>query len=44
MNNWFPFDTKRNDKAQFISIHVKGKKIRPSFTPDDAKKVFTLIW
>jgi len=44
MNNWFPFDNNRNDKAEFITILLKGKSINPSFTPDDPQKVFKLIW
>jgi hypothetical protein len=33
LNNWFPLDRRRKKKLKFIAVHVKGKKIIPSFTP-----------
>jgi hypothetical protein len=46
MNNWFPLDKKRKEKLtpKFIGVHVKGKKIIPSFTPEDPEKVINLIY
>ena len=44
LNNWFPYDSKRDLKKKFIEIVLKGEKIRPSITPDDPDLVFGLIW
>ena len=44
LNNWFPLDNERKNKKRFIEITLKGKKIKPSITPDDPEKVFQLIW
>ena len=44
LNNWFPLDRDRKKKNKFIAIYIKGKTIRPSFTPTDPQKVFDLIW
>ena len=44
LNNWFPLDNHRNEKSKFIEIRIKGKKTRPSITPDDADKVFAILW
>lgn len=44
MNNWFPLDRSRKKKTQFIAIKMKGKRINPSFTPDDALKVLNVIY
>lgn len=44
LNNWFPWDSNRKNKTKFIEIIIKGKKTRPSITPDDADKVFQIIW
>ena len=44
LNNWFPLDGARKDKKKFIEIVLKGRKIRPSITPEDPEKVFQLIW
>jgi hypothetical protein len=44
LNNWFPLDNERKKKDKFIEIVLKGKKIRPSITPDDTDKVFRIIW
>lgn len=44
LNNWFPLDSERKNKNKFIEIILKGRKTRPSITPDDPDKVFRLIW
>jgi len=44
LNNWFPLDSNRKNKTKFIEIVLKGRKTRPSITPDDADKVFRIIW
>ena len=44
LNNWFPLDINRYLKNKFIEIRIKGKKMRPSFSPDDPDKVFAIIW
>ena len=44
LNNWFPLDSERKNKKKFIEITLKGKKIKPSITPDDPEKVFQIIW
>lgn len=44
LNNWFPLDTNRKNKKKFIEITLKGRKTRPSITPEDAEKVFRIIW
>jgi hypothetical protein len=44
LNSWFPLDRQRKSKKKFIAIYVKGKTIRPSFTPDEPQKVFNMIW
>ena len=44
LNNWFPLDSDRKKKTKFIELIVKGKKTRPSITPDDPEKVAKLIW
>jgi len=44
MNNWFPWDNNRKNKTKFIEIILKGRKTRPSITPDDPDKVFKIIW
>jgi hypothetical protein len=44
LNNWFPLDSNRKNKTKFIEIVLKGRKTRPSITPDDPDKVFRIIW
>lgn len=44
LNNWFPLDNNRKAKTKFIEIVLKGKRTRPSITPDSPEKVFELIW
>lgn len=44
LNNWFPLDLHRFGKTKFIEIILKGKKTRPSITPQDPEKVFKIIW
>ncbi len=44
LNNWFCFDSKRQNKTHFIAIKMKGRNVKPSFTPDDAQKVLQIIW
>ena len=44
LNNWFPMDGSRKNKKKFIEIVLKGRKIKPSFTPEDPDKVFQIIW
>jgi hypothetical protein len=44
LNNWFPLDSDRKNKKKFIEIVLKGRKVRPSITPDDPDKVFQIIW
>lgn len=44
LNNWFPYDGNRKSKTKFIEIVLKGKKTRPSITPDDPEKAFKVIW
>jgi hypothetical protein len=44
LNNWFPLDNNRKQKTKFIEIVIRGKKTRPSITPDDPDRVFRLIW
>ena len=44
LNNWFPLDTNRKNKSKFIEIIVRGKKMRPSITPDDPDRVAQVIW
>lgn len=44
LNNWFPLDRTRKNKAKFIAIHTKGKNIIPSFTPEDPNKVLNIIY
>ena len=44
LNNWFPLDSNRKDKKKFIEITLKGRKIKPSITPEDPEKVFQIIW
>jgi hypothetical protein len=44
LNNWFPLDGERKGKKKFIEIILKGKKVKPSFTPDDVEKVYQILW
>lgn len=44
LNNWFPYDGNRKAKTKFIEIILKGKKTRPSITPDDPEKAWKAIW
>jgi hypothetical protein len=44
LNNWFPLDSERSKKTKFIEIRIKGKRMRPSITPEDPDKVFRIIW
>ncbi len=44
MNNWFPLDRSRKNKLKFIAVQMKGKKILPSFTPEDPEKVLQIIF
>lgn len=44
LNNWFNLDNKRSGKKNFIGIKLKNRNVKPSFTPDDAQKVFQIIW
>lgn len=44
LNNWFPYDANRKKKNKFIEFRLKGRKMRPSITPDDPEKVFNIIW
>ncbi len=44
LNNWFPYDGNRKSKTKFIEIVLKGKKTRPSITPDDPDKAAKIIW
>ncbi len=44
LNNWFNLDPKRGEKKNFIGIKLKNRNVKPSFTPDDAQKVFQIIW
>lgn len=44
LNNWFPYDSERKKKTKFIEFRLKGRKMRPSITPDDPDKVFKIIW
>jgi hypothetical protein len=44
LNNWFSLDRNRKNKTKFIELVIKGKKTRPSFTPDFPDKVFKIIW
>ena len=44
LNNWFPLDTERKTKKHFIEVVLKGKKTRPSFTPEDPQKAFKILW
>lgn len=43
INNWFPLDGDRKNKSRFLAIHLKGKKIVPSFSPLDATKLFSIL-
>lgn len=43
MKNWFPLDSQRRNKSQYIAFHLKGKSTIPSFTPIDSSKVFTIL-
>ncbi len=44
LNNWFNLDSKRGEKKKFISIKMKDKNIKPSFTPNEPEKVLQIIW
>lgn len=44
LNNWFPLDNHRNEKDKFIEIRIKGKRIRPSFSPENPDKAFAVIY
>ena len=44
LNNWFPLDSDRKLKKHFIEVVLKGKKTRPSFTPEDPQKCFEVLW
>lgn len=44
LNNWFPLDIDRKLKHKFIEIVIKGKKTKPSITPEDPDKVFGILW
>ena len=44
LNNWFPLDNERKNKKKFIEIQIKGRKIKPSITPDEPEKVLQIIW
>jgi hypothetical protein len=44
MNNWFPYDPNRQIKNKFLEITIKGKKVKPSITPDDVDTAFRIIW
>lgn len=44
LNNWFPYDGSRKSKTKFIEIVLKGKKTKPSITPDDPEKAWKAIW
>ena len=44
LNNWFPLDGNRQEKKKFIEIRIKGKRMRPSITPDNPDAVFQILW
>jgi hypothetical protein len=39
---WFPLDTSRRNKKQFIDIDI-GVTINPAITPEDVIRVYTLL-
>jgi len=43
LNNWFSYDKERKNKTKFISIEIKGSRIKPAITPDDVDKAFTVL-
>lgn len=43
LNNWFQYDPERKNKNKFISIEIKGTKIRPAITPEDVDKAFNTL-
>lgn len=43
LNNWFPYDSQRKTKTKFIEFVLKGKKMRPSITPEDPEALFAVL-
>jgi hypothetical protein len=43
LNNWFPYDSQRKKKTKFVEFVVKGKRMRPSITPDDPEALFAVL-
>lgn len=43
LNNWFPYDADRKNKTKFIAFSIRGKKMKPTITPDDPAKVFSIL-
>jgi hypothetical protein len=43
LNNWFPYDSQRKKKTKFVEFVVKGKRMRPSITPDDPDTLFSAL-
>ena len=43
LNNWFHFDSERKNRPKFISIEIKGARVRPSVTPTDVDKAFDAL-
>lgn len=44
LNNWFNYDDIRKCRTKFVEITLKGRRIKPSITPNDPDKVFEIIW
>jgi len=40
LNNWFAYDSDRENKTKFIEFTIVGKRMKPSITPDDPDKAF----
>lgn len=44
LNNWFHLDGDRALKKKFVEIRIKGRKMRPSITPENPEAVFNILW
>lgn len=43
LNNWFPYDSHRKEKTKFIEFVLRGRKMRPSITPERPEELFAIL-
>ena len=43
MDTWFALDNNRHLKTQYLEIVVRGSDVKVAFSPNDPKKVMSII-